>query len=204
MLFASIPCCCAYKIGFDENAWAVTGCDAQVTVVEDIKDDISLLDECIAVFCGNNNDCGEAIRWEEEDWPTIKEWVEAGGRLWIGGEWAQTDPEQFSCIQDADTLNEFLDAMGSGIVYVKEDNTTQGACTAGTANIAQDFTPFNYNRCGTFTGGTTVWLGQSSKKVVVCEEIGDGFIFVTSDSNLYSNSCTWFKRIWQYDSEDII
>lgn len=204
-------------IGFDQSAWSViTACCNNSTIIN-IASDVSRLAECRIVFGGNLGTCGNAIRFSSGDWPAIKTYIEGGGRLFIAAE------HNNGCLGDAANLNSFLAAVGSSMSYAGGDyqqsfpspNLTCSEMDAGSANIAQGLSPrLRSNRFGEITGGTSVWVADSSyttgvgKTIVAVEALGSGFLFLIGDSNhhyLCGSGChEFFRRLWEYDDADII
>jgi hypothetical protein len=194
-----------------------------------LASDLSRIAECKIVFGGNENSCGNAMRFASGDWPALKTYIQNGGRLYLVGEHSGDFPaahESFKCLQDMTNLNNFLSSIGSTIAYVggpyimNNDPGLSDTTPAdpGDANIAQGGITFMTNWFGHISGGTSVWKANtpyyqddrsavgSAKTIVAVEKIGSGFVFVAGDSNMFSltNNCDFTKRLWQYDDSQII
>lgn len=209
---------CCDGIGFDGGTWSgVTSCfDPATDYVTDIAHDITLLEKCKLIFAGNFLTCGNAVRFSTGDWPAIKDWIEAGGRMMMAAEHSGNFPDgsshlHFRCLQDMTNLNAFLLAIGSTISYLGGDyfcapaHPPLSGCQGmmpGTAKIALATSPpFQSNRFGELTGGTAVWQGLAAytdffstipaptlgiKTVVAGEKLGNGFFFLTGDGDDWS------------------
>lgn len=217
MSLAKCHCCCPV-VGFDDvilwSRWFC--CDGQ-TRLTNLLADVTQLTQCKVVFGGNYDSCGQAVRFAVGDWPTVKAYVVGGGRLWITAEWGNPTVMGHGlplCFQDAakTTLNSFLSSMGSTITYVGGDYVTGVFSDPGTANIAQGLS-ITSSLFGEITGGTSVWLSPAGaegtgKAIVAVEKIGNGFLFVSGDSNLgldnSTNFCDFVKRLWTYEDAAII
>ena len=202
---------CRLVIGFDEDAWAYADCWPDADILINLADDISRIFECDVVFAGNNAECGDAIRFDPDDWETIQEYIEGGGRLFISA-------EHSGCLADAANLGIFLTAVGSSMAYVGPDyNSTGPGCSgtyysSGTANIAAGI-GFPGDRFGEISGGTSVWLGPAgttvsglNKVAVAVEQLGLGFLFLSGDSDhgACGTPCNFLARLVSYSNDDVI
>jgi hypothetical protein len=197
-------CCCCPVAGFDGGAWtAVTAC-CNGMVTKDLVADISQIDQCKVVFAGYTPGVcgGSAINFPSGDWPTIKDWIEAGGRFWL-------NLEHNSCPDDKVNIDAFLIAMGSSITWGFTDDNAFWECTPGSANISQGGVLFDTNRASRIDGGTSLWLSNGVVTSAV-EAIGDGFIFVNGDSDGFRGTggpisrCDFKRRLWEYGDSDVV
>lgn len=203
------PCCCPCPtIGFDEAAWpGLVGCCAGMAPIINLKTNVARLGECRVVFGGNDNSCSSAVRFSSGDWPAVKTYIEQGGRLWINAEYGSPCG---LCLADSNKLASFLTALGSSMSWLNScDNPEAGACVdcvAGDANIASGAT-LKKATSANISGGTPVWKSASENTVVAVEQLGDGFLFLSGDSNLQNvctGFCDFFTRVWEYEGADII
>jgi hypothetical protein len=203
-------------IGFDESTWPFESCfsSGNVEYVQNISSDISLIDQCSLVFAGIAGYCGNAIRFDTADWPAIKTWIEDGGRFFLSTEWGDEDPDD-SCLQDPSRVADFLVQLGSTIIYDGDsfdcgcEQESGGLMTPGDANIGAGIWDHGMACTAELTGGTTVFLSPSGKRMIVVEALGSGFLFVSGDSNLAGfecdfTNCTILTRMLNYADGDII
>lgn len=223
-------CNCKKVIGYDEVPWTIVA----VTLTYDQYDHNSFLssattqiklDECAAIFCGNQAQCGLGIRWNISDWPLLKTYIENGGRLFIASEHSGNGPGfpgfSVKCEADMDKLNSFLTAIGSSIRYIGNDYNASGPpCSStyygpGAAAIMSGIN-FTGERFAEWEGGTTLFIGNVAGgggsgsglgKVAGCiEQLGNGFVATIGDSN--SMSCPGYgefiRRFVENPSEDMI
>lgn len=196
-------------IGFDRSKW---GIEAAYTarVIENIADDVAKITRCRLVFAGVNSGSGaeRSINFSESDWAEVKAWIEAGGRLWLQAEYgaALDDPEQ---------LDDFLNAMGVGMswnsgVYDSGCDVSRSA-RHDTANIS-DGAVLRMAATAEILGGTPVWRCPTAEKIMVAvEAVGDGFLFVSGDGNLFNDSCGYIGdnspfalRLYEYEDSEVI
>src|SRR4051794_12132970 len=83
-------CCCAAKLGFAGVKWTqFMACCANWTAVENMKDNLSQLNDCRALFVGyqgNAGACGLPVELIT-DTSTLSTWINGGGRLYVCAEW---------------------------------------------------------------------------------------------------------------------
>lgn len=225
-----MSCNCGNKIGYDEDPWTGTVTPHSVANVEipdlviNIKDDISKLEECKYVFCGNRmlgggGECGKAVRFAEADWPAIRTWIEEGGRLFMVSEW--WDSESNKCEFDADLLDQFLvDVTDLGIAYNRGEYSPgiTNPMVGGPALIGAGLPTTNGNTfaqlISTGTPGCqpilTATLGTGAGKTVMAvERIQDGFYFLSGDSNIgfggsEAGLAELYRRIFEFENDEII
>jgi hypothetical protein len=205
------------KLGFDQSTRLFEGClsSENVEYVQNISSDISLITQCSLVFAGFVRFCGDdAINFSADDWPLIKTWIEEGGRFWLVTEFE-------GCLGDPLEVVDFLAALGATITYdggVFDSYCDAGFMTPGDANIAAGITDHEMAATaelggslaeGGTSGGTTVFLSPSGKRMVVVEALGSGFLFVSGDSSLWDTgcgftNCTILTRLLNYADGDII
>ena len=195
-------CCC--KVGFDEGAWPIQSCLPNVEFVENIADDISKLNEVCLVFAGNVDACSNAVRFDAGDWETIRDWIERGGRLFLATEYQ-------GCLQDPGATNNFLGTLGSSITWVGGifDFFCRTGMIPGPAQIAQGLTDNGMAATAILSGGTTMFTSPNAGVVMmVVEQIGDGFLFVTGDSNHFQfcsfDNCELVRRLYRNGDNEII
>lgn len=228
---------CCDRIGFDQTSWLDMGtCFPENNdFIINISNDISLLSQCKLVFAGNQDVCGPAVRFPESQWQDIKDWIEQGGRMFMAAEHSGNAPDPAThalvkCLKDMERLNSFLGFIGSSIRYIGGDYqgipfdvSFCGSLTPGPAKIAIDSAPpFMANRFGELQGGTVVWEtdcvfedeafqdkpSQGVKAVVVAEKLGEGFFFLTGDSDHFfceqANVCDFMKRLLTTEDNQIL
>ena len=222
----SPQCCCPIVgeyIGFDLDVWSITSCYTPgQTVVANVAGDITLLRSCKLVFAGLEVECGSAINFAESDWPTVKSWIEAGGRLCLVVEHNAGTPP---CLADESTVDAFLVAMGSSIVY--EGSYSALSCggqplypqPTPVANISVGLSNVGFAQAAKITGGTSMFSEAGVptwRPVMRVEALGDGFLFVSGDSNMFGlcytydylsdpwHNCELIRRLYEYADEDII
>ncbi len=207
-------CCDKTAVGFDNDAWEFAAdCFADYRIIENVSADLDLLDECTLLMSGLHDSCGTAIKFLQQDWDTIKDWIEAGGRFYLSTEWENGTPS--SCLADPDTVNDFLEYLGTEIRY-EGGLTDAGTHTSvvGDANIASGLTNFPMGATAEVSGGTLVFgswtYGFGGVRMLAAEQIGDGFLFFSGDSNNYApttitdDSCTFALRMLTWPSEDLL
>jgi hypothetical protein len=223
--------CCA-RVGFDEQPWDYLASHflAQgVEYITNIAGNVSAkLDSSISMlFAGNHDFCGNAIRFPGSEWLEIKAWLEAGGKMVICSEHSGNAPDNglpLKCLQDMVQLNIFLSGMGTSLSYIGDDCNggfpDSGFYIPGSAKVAQGVTDFGGARFGELAGGTTVFTGYAGgpdgpqvgwknglgRVAVVADPVGDGFIFLTGDSNLglVANSGSFFRKVFDTPKEDML
>lgn len=218
------PNCCCGPIGFDEAAWSwVTQALDGVPVRTFLKNDISQIEGCIIVFAGNNGQCGNAVRFNEADWPTIKDWIHSGGKFFICGEHSGNykgpgleNGMLAKCLQDIEQFNTFLFAMQSAIQYIGNDyNARQPPCRSdyyspGLPSLFAQGIYFPGERFGELTGATPLWVGPSGsggtgnglgKIAARIEKLGQGILIATGDGN--HGRCAGYEQFLRflYDKE---
>lgn len=202
-------CCCGEAIGFDQAAWTIGhGCFPDRQLFGFLKDSPDQLTNCKVLFAGLDGVCGNAVKFAAGDWPKVHDYITSGGRMWLQSEYS-------GCLGDAANLAAFLSAIGSTMTWgatvdTSGDacNATTGICLPGTANIAQGGVRITIARASKINGGTSVWISQAGNVVVAVEKIGDGFLFLTGDSNITSGcgyaNCEFLKRLASYEDGQII
>ncbi len=202
-------CCVVEKIGFTQSGWSGLMTCHGGDMLFNLAGNVTRLAECKVVFEGLDNVCGRAINFASGDWPAVKTYIQGGGRLWINAEYGAPCG---GCLAESANMHAFLAAMGSTLSRTDScDNPELGQCVAlvpGAANIAAGASLKKATSTNIF-GGTSVWLSASGNGVVNVEQLGDGFIFLSGDSNLQNVCgqaafCDFFKRVWEYDDGDII
>ena len=226
--------CCKAKIGYDGSTWGLESLlpagDSDPTAVENLSSDVSRLGECKIVFAGNYNICGQAVRFADAQWPALKAYVEGGGRLYMvaehSGEYPIGPPgtTSFICHTDLTRTRDFLSFMGSSLDLDGKLWSDLAVMVAGAANIATGQGSVFNMRVGAFSavsGGTSVFTSSgggggdndgAGLTVVAVEQIGSGFIFLSGDSNTWSETLsinpfgakTWTRRLWEYADADVI
>lgn len=208
MIDADTCCCVTEKIGYDSlSPWLIHGqCFEGYDAVTSLAANVSAISECKVVFSGNNNDCGNAVRFSAVDWPAVKAYIQGGGRLWLQAEFK-------GCLQDPAKLADFLAALGSSMAWGDTLEPNSGGncnpltntCTPGAANIAQG-TVLRIAAASKIDGGTSVWVRDNP--IVAAEKLGNGFLFLTGDSNITSgcgyNNCVFLQRLATYADGDIL
>jgi hypothetical protein len=224
MLGSSCSPCCGGKIGFDltDTFRQCLICFPGFTAVENIATDISKLSQVRLVFAGYNsisNDCRveNSVRFASEDRPTLKSWIENGGRFFFNAEFQ-------TCVLDPDSINPFLSDLGSTMTWagglhdaqchdLTLDPPRNRICTPGDANIAQNLlVGFKIAATAEIAGGTSVFFSPSGKLMLAVERIGDGFLFFSGDGSIsptacfgdYATNCEFFFRLHEYADDDII
>lgn len=185
-------------------------------IVENVASDVSLLDTCRLAFVGlNSNRCGSVMEFDAADWGDVSDWIDAGGRLWINGEWYIDESE--NCMSDGNNVNNFLAAIGSTISILPgyhncdspEDPLWKWGLP-GPARIAR-YSRLQMACTGEVTGGTTVWFAPDGAPMVKGERINDGFVFVCGDGNVahneYPNTSingAFAQRLYNYADDEIL
>lgn len=201
--------CDSNTIGFDETAWpGLVDCYTDVTVIENLKDDINKLQDCCVVFMGNNNQCSDSIRFPSNQWNDIKEWVEAGGRLWINAEYGGP----FPCLKDPETLAAFLGTLGVDLGW--EDGQYDCGCREdfmlpGEAGIAFFLINQQMGCTAEISGFKTAFYSPVAQVPMICvDQLGDGFVFLCGDSNIWGgcdyDNCNLANRILNRPDSQII
>lgn len=198
------------KLGFDLAAFSIGDLDYQ-TVANLATSDITRIYQCGVVLAGlHDNSCGDAMQFAEADWPTVRAWVESGGRLWLNTEWDEGDPD--ACLTDREAVNDFLDAIGSTLTsdlgYHGCDEPDWLSATPAAANIAAGFNL--HMACTTaIGGGTSCWTSPDATIMVAVEQVGAGFVFVCGDGNIWDSDIIdinqeVIRRLMTYRDEDVI
>lgn len=212
----SNPCgCCGgcdgKTYGFDEGKWqGVVDCYDGFTdnydYIENLKDDIDQIDNCCVVFMGNYNTCSNAIRFPEAQWAKIKEWVEAGGRLWINAEYG-------GCLKDAGELSSFLEYLGVDLQWVGsayDCGCREDFMLPGEANIARYIFDAQMGCTAEISGFSVVFYAPVHTDIpVVCvDSLNEGFVFLCGDSNFWAgcdyDNCTILERLFTYKDIHIL
>jgi hypothetical protein len=178
--------------------------------------------DCRVIFAGLDTACGAVfgITTFANLYPQIKEFLNKGGRLWIQLEWGHPD-HPFSCFIDTG-IGDFLSAMGTTMNWLGGDyqpvTGDWSPMVPGTAKISQGL-PSNQqnNRFAEISPGLgkVVWKAGSlypigvGKCVVAGEKIGNGFIFMTGDSDLWDGSFVdgekeLVRRLIESDDSDLL
>lgn len=207
----TLACCCC-PVGFDAYAWqGIKDCICEHPI-ENLKDDISRIEDCKTVFCGPGNVCGGAMQFEPDQYDAIKEWVEKGGRLWCNGEYNSEEEFGYDCLGDEarEKINSFMSALGCSM------QVGHHACNCGCVDpdgepwlgingsakivTTPDALPGVYHACvGEVTGGTPINLTQpvqdysggsseaclSSYPWIAIQKVGKGVVVLTGDSNVF-------------------
>jgi hypothetical protein len=215
-------CCCpVFGIQSGMNPVAALNCCNPASVISSIENNLDRLSECRVVFIGNDNCCCDAVaKWTDPaKVAQLKDYVNAGGRLWMQTEYGPTvlyppgSPDSYQCIQNRPALENFLSQLGSSMMSENnkcgEDSGTQ--CVPGAAQIAQGLQPADYwiqYWTARISGGTSVWLhAASNQPCVAVEKLGSGFFFLCGDSNPLSAgqpNCNFIRRLWEYSDDQII
>lgn len=187
-------------IGYFGGTWGVENAVSSIAggvwmPLVNLNADISRITECVAVFGGLNNQCGNWMNFSSLDWATIKSYVEGGGRLFIA-------LEHNTCFIDgSSTFASFMSYVGGTMGYGGGDYNGSGPeCSsdyysAGAAAVMSGL-ECSGERFGSITGGTTMFIGNvdgspaNGNGVVAgaIEAIGAGFIAVVGDSNIFQCS----------------
>jgi len=229
----NLACCCC-PVGFDVGAWpGIQGCICENPIVY-LRDDISRIVDCKAVFCGPSSVCGGAMKFKPEQYSAIKDWVENGGRLWCNGEYNQ-DGDGYDCLGDEarDKINSFMSALGCSMqvghhacncgCLDPEGNPWLGINGAAKIVTTPTSLPGVYHACvGEVTGGTTINRARpmqdnqggnspaclSSYPWIAIEQVGQGVVVLTGDSDVFDgcghDNCEIAKRFINNEPEDLI
>jgi hypothetical protein len=204
------PCCCGGFVGFEHDAMphVYNCCDKPMQYLSNLKDDLSRLDELDMVFAGPI-DSFTKIKFSESDWPTLRQWLEDGGKMYVSGEFYSVAGETGYIAN----INSFVEAMGSEMRiqenYLYNDG---GGCHARATNIAPDLpvmkgvTKICIAATNKVTGGTplcetvipTFGPGGTDPDPVpfiAIEKIGDGWLCFCGDSNCLGNTCSGYQEL---------
>lgn len=205
-----LGCCCGgcTKIGFDQSAWPkLVECyeSHDIEYVENLADDISMIDECCLIYMGNNGVCGNSIRFASDKWYAIKEWVERGGRLWINAEYE-------GCLADPETLADFLGTLGIDITWIGgsyDCGCRNDYMLPGEAGLAFFLINQQMGCTAELSGFATVFYSPVAQvPMVVVDQLGDGFVFLCGDSNIWAgcdyDNCNLAIRLWERPDSQII
>jgi len=190
------PCCCP-TIGYTDVEWEIAAvcCKPRYNKIVQMKDMTAeelapALRKCAVVMAGPIG-CGSAfanIRFDEEVWPTIGEWVAEGGRLFCWGEYAGCMSED-----QRDDLNEFLSVIGSTMSIGEEACdpfcfTREGVPQDVPIMTGIDVVTYAYTN--EVIGGTTLAVtdpdgGCPGMPFLALEAVGAGFVMFAGDGNLF-------------------
>lgn len=210
--------CCCPVYGYDSHPkkfngtyweWYGTFCCPETTVITDINllsgslltDTLNLLD---VFHVGQIWTCDYDFAIDESNWGTIADWVHAGGRIIISGEY-------HGCLSDSwfTLFNSFAASMGSTMSF---NDDQQGSClgtipepmplTDGIPLIWWGVSATLNPGSGTVVLKTPPTIG--SIPILGIEKIGSGVLMLTGDSNYFggcsqssspnTNNCEFFKR----------
>jgi hypothetical protein len=192
---ASSGCCCCVTIGYDQipaganfffgfsgSGESFASCCETTESIIFLKNGIGRIYDCRLVIAGMNAICntkpdgsrGISVNFSESDWPTIKDYIENGGRLFFHGAYE-------TCLMDRDRANEFMSALGSSLRISNRFNPALPAA-------------YLYDKCGPaemFPGEAKIshdidrmWAGTFNTV-----EGGDASVWVYPDSFMASQIC---------------
>lgn len=163
------------------------------TVIFDVADTVATsLPQLGYLMAGCGVDvCGSCIHFNPVDWAAIGDWIAAGGRLWLNGEWN-------GCETDPITMNSFLAAIGSTVTNQQENIDPGPSCTdkypqtPGPAALAVGNNYYIYASTGFAGGGATLVFeetghGAGTGFTMFIEQIGDGYLLTSGDSNTFDD-----------------
>lgn len=207
-------CCCTFGVEQSSN-WI--NCDG-IKVITSMRTDLVAKLAKINVLVIGVYDCGTRSFFTTGELATIKSWIQAGGKAVYMGEYNQTGTGLCASDAQIDAANDQLAALGSVCSLAKgyacNCNCTNGTSFwQGTVNTAvplmSRFTGF-FHACTnkvlfstpadwivrTEVGFTSPTDGTSENKcnvpytMATIEKIGQGFLIVTGDCDLFDcNSC---------------
>ena len=200
-------------IGFDKSEWPnIRNWSNADQIKTFIKDDTSKLDNISTLFAGEfpDNQCGDVIFFDQNDWSKVKSFIEGGGRVYLALEHSN------NCLPASEQTkaNNFFDALGSSIDYVQNSRDRSGGfATVGSANLAQGLS-VGHDRVGEVSGGTSVLLDSGGNSpYAAIENLGSGYLIVVAESNIVNeigdvptpnDNNEFFNRIVNYDDAQLI
>jgi len=217
-------CCC--DIAFAGPSTYTTECYPTAKFNVGINADIKKLAGCKVLMCGPNNACGIGVGLDNANWLKVKNWMLAGGRLYVAGEYE-------TCLGDPNRLeiNNFMGFLGSGMTLCG-CHTCNCNCLGysppapwlgipnGAVKIMQGLPGIRHACVDEVLGGT--WLCKtntqtgddpgctSSFPFMSIEKLGKGFVILTGDSNITAAgdgclvTCEFFQRWLRNKSDNII
>jgi hypothetical protein len=226
-----VGCCCCKNLGPVGYVQGVlTGLkDCFCKDIEHITnigtDNSDRIAECRLIFAGPQNNCGDTLALDTSLWATVKDWLEAGGRLYVNGEYS-------GCISPAGLteINAFLTFLGSTMqIGDKKCNCLCAGLISGqwvgmleAIPLLENVDIITHACTNEVTGGTVVAYidqqvdGDGDGSPTSCitdvpyafisvEQIGDGFLLVSGDSNLV-DGCGTNCDLWQafYEKDEIL
>jgi hypothetical protein len=205
-------CCCCPTVGFEENEIVAfkTCCDSSQPITNLYQMSPSQLAEslrrCGMVYCGPSAQCGTGLSFPQSLWPTIRTWVEGGGRLFVAGEYVP-------CIGQAalDNINSFVASLGSSMSLGSKQ--CDSGCNSWQTQIEdvplmEGITNVFHAATNEVMGGTPLARTFQCGHVpfLAIERIGQGWVMLAGDSNLtegcgYNNCPLWNAFINNGDDE---
>lgn len=173
---------------YDYHEFLTHGVGSDLLSVEEFTEK---LNECFAFFCGFTTfQCLYNLIPDEIYWDAINEWMLAGGRLFVLGEYE-------ACMSffgnDPEKTNDFLDYLECGLSI--NDAATDFACISplcGTADVAimDGIEGIAHDWTNTTTGGFPLMVTCPNPPFtpqpwITIQLMGDGFVLLTGDSNMW-------------------
>lgn len=220
------PCCnpCSV-IGFEggENPGILDCCRGQDSkfkhpAITQIYQDIEKLTDEVKVLFAGAIGCSYSTLFTSDQHEHINQWITNGGRLYVAGEYS-------GCIGSAnlENLNSFISGIGSEM-QVTDDvcectcsqdwtgilnpdlpllDDVEGvlhACTAGVSGGTWVATTAYYEESGANNTGPEC----SEMVYIAIEKIGEGYILVSGDSNIFAgcpyDNCPFWRNFIELDN----